>query len=160
MAGQEGFEPPTPGFGVRRSSHSSYWPAGLVFSITGFVPSGIKEYWKVGILGTKEVKTAKNIFFPLFTPTISLIHNSICCAEMGKTSDTEPTRLHSPNPPNCAHSLQFEQARSPPVAKILGLFALTVQGMMSTVAAIFPELQFFWSSPLILCCSVVSSFTL
>jgi hypothetical protein len=25
-AGQEGFEPPTPGFGVRCSSRSSYWP--------------------------------------------------------------------------------------------------------------------------------------
>ena len=27
MAGQEGFEPPTPGFGVRCSTNSSYWPA-------------------------------------------------------------------------------------------------------------------------------------
>ncbi len=26
LAGQEGFEPPTPGFGVRCSSRSSYWP--------------------------------------------------------------------------------------------------------------------------------------
>src|SRR2546427_5863889 len=26
MAGQEGFEPPTSGFGDRRSSRSSYWP--------------------------------------------------------------------------------------------------------------------------------------
>ncbi len=29
MAGQEGFEPPTLGFGVRCSTNSSYWPAGL-----------------------------------------------------------------------------------------------------------------------------------
>src|SRR5882672_694463 len=27
LAGQEGFEPPTSGFGDRRSSRSSYWPA-------------------------------------------------------------------------------------------------------------------------------------
>jgi hypothetical protein len=26
VAGQEGFEPPAPGFGVRCSSRSSYWP--------------------------------------------------------------------------------------------------------------------------------------
>ncbi len=33
MAGQEGFEPPTPGFGVRCSSRSSYWPAGIVLPL-------------------------------------------------------------------------------------------------------------------------------
>jgi hypothetical protein len=33
MAGQEGFEPPTPGFGVRCSSRSSYWPATTVIQI-------------------------------------------------------------------------------------------------------------------------------
>src|SRR5215470_15141093 len=29
-AGQEGFEPPSPGFGVRCSNRSSYWPVGLL----------------------------------------------------------------------------------------------------------------------------------
>ena len=61
---------------------------------------------------------------------------------------------------NSTHSVQLEQARTSPVAKSLALFALAVQGMMSTVAAIFAELQLFWSSPLVLCCSVVSSLTL
>jgi hypothetical protein len=56
--------------------------------------------------------------------------------------------------------VQLKQACTSPVAKTLALFALAVQGMMSTVAAIFAELQLFWSSPLVLCCSVVSSLTL
>ncbi len=73
MAGQEGFEPPTSGFGVRRSSRSSYWPAVVVFSTGDFFPSKIQEYWKVGILGPKKCKTIKNVLFPLFTPSISLI---------------------------------------------------------------------------------------
>ena len=31
MAGQEGFEPPAPGFGVRCSTNSSYWPVFFYF---------------------------------------------------------------------------------------------------------------------------------
>ena len=37
MAGQEGFEPPTLGFGVRRSSRSSYWPTHSPNTILYFV---------------------------------------------------------------------------------------------------------------------------
>ena len=33
MAGQEGFEPPTPGFGVRCSTNSSYWPTDSLFRL-------------------------------------------------------------------------------------------------------------------------------
>src|SRR5262245_10049210 len=45
LAGQEGLEPPTSGFGDRRSSHSSYWPVGeaipasLRFLVQGVVPA-------------------------------------------------------------------------------------------------------------------------
>ena len=176
MAGQEGFEPPTPGFGVRRSSRSSYWPAGVVFSITGFVPTAIKGYWKVGILGPKKCATTKNVLFPLFTPTIIIIprfhmldrdrHNQKCQTinNLRRSSGTKPPHpscIH-PMSPNCPYSVQLEQvlARLLWQNKILDLFALTVQGMMSTVAAILPELQLFWSSPFILCGSVIPSLTL
>jgi hypothetical protein len=73
MAGQEGFEPPTSGFGVRRSSRSSYWPARVVFSTSDFFPFEMQEYWKAGILGPKKCNTINNVLFPLFTPSISLI---------------------------------------------------------------------------------------
>ncbi len=39
MAGQEGFEPPTLGFGVRCSTNSSYWPARLVHVIRRTAPT-------------------------------------------------------------------------------------------------------------------------
>ena len=131
MAGQEGFEPPTPGFGVRRSSRSSYWPAGVVFSITGFVPSGIKGYWKVGILGPKKCATTKNVLFPLFTPTIIIIpwfhmlgrdkHNQKCWTINNLPSSLEtkpphPNCIH-PIPPSCHYSVQLEQVRPPSVAE-------------------------------------------
>jgi hypothetical protein len=35
-AGQEGFEPPTPGFGVRCSSRSSYWPLSWPWNSTSY----------------------------------------------------------------------------------------------------------------------------
>ena len=39
MAGQEGVEPPTPGFGVRCSANWSYWPAAnkLLFNFCFFM---------------------------------------------------------------------------------------------------------------------------
>ena len=48
QTGQEGFEPPTPGFGVRCSTNSSYWPvvlpplhmAHLHISSSGLCPTG------------------------------------------------------------------------------------------------------------------------
>ena len=37
MAGQEGFEPPAPGFGVRCSTNSSYWPTPVIlFPYAGY----------------------------------------------------------------------------------------------------------------------------
>ena len=43
MAGQEGFEPPSPGFGVRCSNRWSYWP------------NLSKKVWSIGLLETKEL---------------------------------------------------------------------------------------------------------
>ena len=46
MAGQEGLEPPTSGFGDRRSTNSSYWPAqtdllNLFMSLMGPAPLAV-----------------------------------------------------------------------------------------------------------------------
>ncbi len=49
MAGQEGFEPPTSGFGDRRSNRSSYWPVFahlLAFAVKGMSPAKLAELFE------------------------------------------------------------------------------------------------------------------
>src|SRR4030095_13419319 len=52
--GQEGFEPPSPGFGVRCSNRSSYWPVGLLpINIAGLPSVRLPRLSVRGMLAAK-----------------------------------------------------------------------------------------------------------
>src|SRR4029453_6423947 len=53
--GQEGFEPPSPGFGVRCSNRSSYWPVCLLsINIAGLSPMRPTAFPGAGYAGGKN----------------------------------------------------------------------------------------------------------
>ena len=53
-AGQEGFEPPSPGFGVRCSNRSSYWPVCLLsLNTAGLSPVMLPRFSVWGMLAAK-----------------------------------------------------------------------------------------------------------
>src|SRR5215470_10773651 len=62
-AGQEGFEPPSPGFGVRCSNRSSYWPVYLLSrNIAGPPPMMLPRF------SVRSVLAAKTTIFLEFKP--------------------------------------------------------------------------------------------
>jgi hypothetical protein len=62
-AGQEGFEPPSPGFGVRCSNRSSYWPVCLLSIYIAGLPLVMLPRFSV-----RSMLAAKTTIFLEFKP--------------------------------------------------------------------------------------------
>ncbi len=71
MAGQEGFEPPTSGFGIRRSASWSYWPAKQRV-ITLFLTFGMRSMRTTGPTELLDLELGRTALHPFAGPVITV----------------------------------------------------------------------------------------
>ena len=77
MAGQEGFEPTTRGFGIRCSSRWSYCPSNLfTFTMRSMLTTKLTEFLKFQLIRCFLLILRGGVIFSLTRSTIQIYRNS------------------------------------------------------------------------------------